>query len=464
MAEPESFLDGRVVLHCGDSREVLRTLADGSIHAVVCDPPYALESIRKRFGGAGAAPAQQGRDGLYARASAGFMGQTWDTGETAFDPAFWAEVLRVLKPGGHVVAFGGTRTFHRLACAIEDAGFEIRDTVLELASLDPIIGAFVASLDNAQLSAFLRVMDLLGLEGVLAWVYGSGFPKGIPLGKHVDSALGAHWFDETERERGEVSHAHAHFDGFDVALKPAWEPIVLGRKPLAGTVAETVLAHGTGPLNIDGCRVVPDGPRPSREPRADAVIDVNKTIFGPGLGGSRAAEDTMTGRWPANVVHDGSHDATALFPTTARGDFPACMGRIGYSGQAKAGERDPRKTDAGSAARYFYSAKATAADRAGSKHPTVKPVDLMQWLCRLVTPPGGVVLDPFAGTGTTGEAAWREGFLAVLIEREPTYQADIRRRLALCLSGPTERKHAQARAKAHQAAPLPLFGGGDAAE
>lgn len=271
-----------------------------------------------------------------------------------------------------------------------------------------------------------------------------------------------------EGEVGEVTAAFTPeaeaWEGWGTALKPAWEPIVLARKPLAGTVAETVLAHGTGALNIDGCRVVPDGPRPSREPRPDAGIDANKTIFGPGLGGSRAVEDTMTGRWPANVVHDGSHDATAHFPFTARGDFPARMGRIGYAGLSKGGERAPRKTDAGSAARYFYSAKADAADRAGSKHPTVKPVDLMQWLCRLVTPPGGVVLDPFAGTGTTGEAAWRAGFSAVLIEREGTYQADIRRRLALCLAGPTERKHAQVKAKAHQAAPLPLFGDGEAAE
>lgn len=498
---PETFLGGRVTLHCGDSRDVLRTLPDASIHSVVCDPPYALVSIGKRFGRPGAVPAQHGTDGLYARASAGFMGQDWDTGETAFAVEFWREVLRVLKPGGHVVAFGGTRTYHRLACAIEDAGFEIRDTLLELASLDPVVGAFVRSLDDAQLSAFLRLMDLLGFEGLLAWLYGSGFPKSHDVAKGIDRHNGdarpvigrerlsndirggalldvAHGGLRAGFERditSAASAASAAWEGYGTALKPAWEPIVLARKPLVGTVAETVLAHGTGVLNIDGCRV--------GEPGGTRGCDAGPSngILGNGLNGSHPGRLIPgLGRWPANVVHDGSAEVVEAFPAGAaksvapRAIFKARSGSDALGNTSHALGAESRKSgsvvglargDAGSAARFFYSAKADADDRLGSKHPTVKPADLMQWLCRLVTPPGGVVLDPFAGTGTTGEAAWREGFSAVLIEREAAYQADIRRRMALCLAGPAERKREAAKARARQGAALPLFSaGGEAAE
>ncbi|MFG1376144.1 DNA-methyltransferase [Xanthobacter autotrophicus] len=396
----ETFLDGRVTLHCGDSRDVLRTLPDASIHSVVCDPPYALVSIGKRFGRPGAAPAQHGTDGLYARASAGFMGQGWDTGETAFAVEFWGEVLRVLKPGGHVVAFGGTRSYHRLACAIEDAGFEIRDCLM--------------------------------------WIYATGFPKSHDVAKGIDRHLGAERQVVATRRKaqsfadGQVfgsqpdkggmqditapATAAAAVVGWGTALKPAWEPIVLARKPLAGTVAETVLAHGTGALNIDGCRIgyeVRYASFSSLAPCSGNALGLAGTAEA--RRGTQGDARPYVGRWPANVLHDGSPEVEAAFPD--------------------------------SAARFFYSAKADADDRLGSKHPTVKPVDLMQWLCRLVTPPGGVVLDPFAGTGTTGEAAWREGFSAVLIEREVAYQADIRRRMALCLAGPAERKRESVKAR-----------------
>ncbi|MFG1246778.1 DNA methyltransferase [Xanthobacter flavus] len=406
---------------------MLRAIPDASIHAVVTDPPYALVSIGKRFGKEGAAPAQFGRDGAYSRASAGFMGQQWDTGEVAFAAEFWSEVLRVLKPGGHVAAFSHVRTYHRVACAIEDAGFEIRDQ--------------------------------------LAWCYATGFPKGIPLGKHVDAELGIDWWDETERERGEVSHAHAYLDAFDIALKPAWEPIALARKPLEGTVAANVLAHGAGALNIDGCRV-------GDEVRRAAFTSL-APCSGNALGAAGTSEarrgtqgdiKTYVGRWPANIVHDGSPEVVAAFPE-APGALRAVTGNEPSSPFAnvygdmpsRAGGAIPRG-DSGSAARFFYSAKADSDDRLGSKHPTVKPVDLMQWLCRLVTPPGGTVLDPFAGTGTTGEAAWREGFSAVLVEREAEYQADIRRRMGLCLAGPAERKRESVKARAANDDPGPLFG------
>lgn len=415
-----------VDLRHGDCREVIKTVAEASIHAVVTDPPYSLVSIQKRFGKPGQAPAQHGTDGLYRRASAGFMGQQWDTGETAHDPAFWVEVYRVLRPGAHIVAFGGTRTYHRMVCAIEDAGFEIRDQ--------------------------------------LGWAYGSGFPKSHNVGKALDKMAGA--TRETIRERYTVKRikpgatvvregawgkqdisytatdsrpatdAARQWDGWGTALKPAWEPICLARKPLSGTVAETVLQHGTGALNIDGCRI-------------ETTDDLNGGTYIGELrdpGPQRCLENQNRkrgigefvqpdGRWPANLVHDGSEEVLAAFPDAPgqqryvgpeHGDRPS----RGIYGDFGARPPNEPRGDAGSAARFFYSAKADADDRCDSKHPTVKPVALMRWLVRLITPPTGIVLDPFAGSGTTGVACLREGFDSILIEREDQYVKDIRHRLA----------------------------------
>lgn len=596
-------LGGRVVLHGGDSRDVLKGIADCSIDSVVTDPPYALVSIVKRFGGPNAAPAK-GND-AYMRASAGFMGANWDVGDTAFAVEFWAEIMRVLKPGGHVVAFSGTRTYHRLAVAIEDAGFEIRDQ--------------------------------------LAWVYGSGFPKSHDVSKAIDKAAGAErakvrvdnprianmptantgagrpWLDAA-LERGfhekagdvPVTAAAAAWQGWGTALKPAWEPIVMARKPLVDTVAANVLEHGTGALNIDECRIESDESLPIFDRTGGATDHVAWE-----MGTARLVPHEARGRWPANIVHDGSDEVVGCFP-----DAPGQQRAVGPQHGAKDsvnvfGDYGPRdlcepRNDSGSAARYFYSAQendtewlvrnlnlshadiaeflsyppngavcsalsdvvtsalpveahcdllcperftsatpselraiaeaATAAtrsiveksllglplesitaslnharyavqrtpidtititvshwtsdgsadpvtfsitptnsvvgapvsapstarlfysgkadkqDRIGSKHPTVKPVDLMQWLCRLVTPPGGTVLDPFAGSGSTGEAAWREGFQCVLIEREPEYQADITERLRLADKGPMERRQ-RAIKQADDAGPL--FGAND---
>jgi site-specific DNA-methyltransferase (adenine-specific) len=406
------YLDGRICLHAGDCLDVLRTIPDASVDSIVTDPPYALASIVRRFGGANAAPA---KGDVYARASRGFMGKAWDTGDRAFSVEFWAEALRVLKPGGHVVAFGGTRTYHRLACAIEDAGFEIRD--------------------------------------LIAWMYGSGFPK-------------------SHNQAGEWA-------GWGTALKPAIEPIVFARKPLIGTVAANLAQHGVGALNIDACRVATEddlragaGVLWSHQRAGEAsaerrYTDKGSTNFAakPGPRGGSPA-----GRWPANVVHDGSDEVVSAFPD-APGQIAAVGPRHGAKNSVNVygdfGARDeftPRG-DTGSAARFFYSAKADADDRIGSKHPTVKPVDLMRWIVRLVTPPGGIVLDPFAGTGTTGEAAYREGFSAVLIEREEEYRADIARRMALVLAGPDEKRHAILKARGKVEAPGGLFAFlGDAAE
>ncbi|WP_426043686.1 DNA-methyltransferase [Caulobacter sp. DWR3-1-2] len=357
------------ILH-GDSRVVLQGLADESIDGCVSDAPYALVSINKRFGSPNAAPATSGgASGVYRRASAGFMGQGWDTGETAHDPAFWAEVWRVLKPGGHIIVAAGTRTYHRLAVAIEDAGFEIRD--------------------------------------MLTWLYGTGFPK---------------------------SHNH-DIDGekWGTGLKPACEPWVLARKPLIGSVAENIARYGVGALNIDRCRVG-SGPR-ALMVRAETVTLAN-SMSGKPTGSTSSGAMTSLGRWPANVVHDGSAQVVAAFPQAGgqRGDLKA-TGRAKPSKHAYGDMAPPAphtaRGDSGSAARFFYCAKATKADRCGSKHPTVKPIKLMQWFCRMIIPPGGVVLDPFAGSGTTGAAAYRDGFSAILIEREARFVLDIERRMAI---------------------------------
>lgn len=390
----EAFLNGRVTLHSGDSREVLKGIPDCSIDSVVCDPPYALVSVIQRFGNSPRSETTENIENPYGRTGRGFMGHKWDTGETAFAALFWAEVLRVLKPGGHVVAFSGTRTVHRLVCAIEDAGFEIRDQ--------------------------------------LQWLYGSGFPKSHDVAKGLSKQLAGPDLCE-------------EWQGWGTALKPAVEPICLARKPLIGTVAGNVLAHGTGAINIDDCRV---GAREARSLNRNASI---------GFGGSDAQGvviDGGMGRWPANIIHDGSDEVLAAFPDVKSGALTAAQqvnggfsGTVNCYGKVSTGGTNEYAASEGSAARFFYTAKADADDRLGSKHPTVKPVDLMQWLCRLVTPKGGTVLDPFAGTGTTGEAAFREGFNAVLIERETEYQADIRRRMALVMSGPEERKRESIKAK-----------------
>ena len=421
-------------IHHGDCREVMATLDAESVDAIVCDPPYGLS----------------------------FMGKGWDHGVPGVE--FWTEALRVAKPGAHLLAFGGTRTYHRLACAIEDAGWEIRDCVM--------------------------------------WVYGSGFPKSHDVSKAIDKAAGA----ERERIRGvrsgvvgatyagdewsrefkdsvlspdPITDAARQWSGWGTALKPAWEPIIVARKPLVGTVAQNVLTHGTGAINVDGCRVASsdqiaavtgkatlcgtrDGyDRPwkhdpaalaARQKRANAAIEKANTL----------------GRWPANLIHDGSDEVVGLFPQTTSGSRKAgrhlVAGGQGRYGLFSEGDLPEIVGDSGSAARFFYCAKANKADRdegceglgererggnrpgskdntgkfpdhdhrvlGGNHHPTVKPTDLMRYLCRLVTPPGGVVLDPFTGSGSTGKAAILEGFRFIGIEREAEYVEIAKARIA----------------------------------
>lgn len=344
----------------GDSREVLKEFADNSIDSCVTDPPYALVSISKRFGKDGAAPAKAGKTGAYARASAGFMGKTWDTGETAFDPEFWAEVLRVLKPGGHVLAFGGTRTYHRLACAIEDAGFEIRDQI--------------------------------------GWLYGSGFPK-------------------SHNQSGE-------WEGWGTALKPAWEPIVVARKSLDGTVAGNLAAWGVGALNIDGCRV----PFADEIDEAESKTKNQHAAFGSGpmtnqvFGKFTKDRDDYNppGRWPANVLHDGAPDVLAALGDPSRFFYCAKASRADRNHGLEAFEAKPLHWSSGDANPGSFQSEGTD-KTARNPHPTVKPTDLMRYLCRLVTPPGGTVLDPFMGSGSTGRGAVMEGFSFIGVEMDASY-------------------------------------------
>lgn len=391
----------------------------------------------------------------------------------------WArQAFRILKPGGHIMAFCGTRMYHRLGSAIEDAGFEVRD--------------------------------------MLSWLYGSGFPKSHNVSKAIDETMFRRWLDaDSERRAAYDSEMHAAksikraearatmvdkvetrwrevagcardkiripatsrigstntmggdikgdsrpwielakergyheldgdtpatdearaAEGWGTAFKPALEPICFARKPLIGTVAENFMEHGTGAIHIDACRVGSTGGSVTIQgDRQNTTVHA----YGDGLGaqGGVINRPDGLGRWPANVLHDGSPEVVDSFPLAP-----------------------DKEGEAVSAARFFYTAKADVNERLGSKHPTVKPTDLMQWLVRSVTPKGGTVLDCFAGTGTTGEAAWREGMRAILIEREPEYQNDIRRRMSLVLGGPEERHRVAMKPREKSVDDLPLFGG-----
>ena len=496
------------VVHHGDCREVMATLDAESVDAVVCDPPYGLS----------------------------FMGKGWDHGVPGEE--FWTKALRVAKPGAHLLAFGGTRTYHRLACAIEDAGWEIRDCVMWVygsgfpkshdvsKAIDKMDAAEEQKARRHRFTAWVRstgatarqIDEATGtrmgshytthltqpaimtrehleqcrhlLRDVPQWVereadVRSVESKAFASREVVDAremrdtkevriscAASAAGYDSTSRVvvpiTAPATDAARQWSGWGTALKPAWEPIIVARKPLCGTVAENVLTHGTGGINVDGCRV---GIGESDDIFAKNPHTVG-TIGASGIYGSGkpTGYTVPSGRWPANLIHDGSEEVVGLFPETGassgrpRRNTAAAHNATNSMGKSVAdwitlGHDD----NGGSAARFFYCAKASKADRDegceglaerltmryGEKaqgplpqqtpskpvpqrnhHPTVKPTALMRYLCRLVTPPGGVVLDPFTGSGSTGKAAVCEGFDFVGIEREAEYVEIARARIA----------------------------------
>lgn len=368
-------------LHLGDCIDAIRAMPDNSVDSIVTDPPYGLTANKN--GGSGVAsinlesPYGRARIGT-GNGAGGFMGMKWDNDVPPVE--VWAECLRVLKPGGYLLAFAGARTQHRMAVRIEDAGFEIRD--------------------------------------MIAWVYGSGFPKSRNISQMDMTG------EDAER-----------WEGWGTALKPALEPITVARKPLIGTVAANVLAHGTGALNIDGCRVGwPDGKVPEIGTPGWGG-PAKKLTAVPGQEGATVerSEPNTAGRWPANLIHDGSDEVVAQFPATESGKPSGVRNASKHGGSFSEGWGDIPVTgfgDKGSAARFFYCAKTAKKDRGeGNYHPTVKPTDLMAYLCRLVTPPGGVVLDPFMGSGSTGKAAMREGFQFIGCELDPEYMAIAKARI-----------------------------------
>jgi site-specific DNA-methyltransferase (adenine-specific) len=480
--------DADVILYAGDCIEVMREMPEASVDAIITDPPYGLEFMGKEWDSFAEGRGKKYKSGgkLNATKSITPKGgtnlpigpsytsrpakrcakcgkQAWSGSPCQCDAPEWIidnsplrafqsfseawarEAYRVLKPGGHLLAFAGTRTYHRMASGVEDAGFEIRDAI--------------------------------------AWMYGSGFPKSLDVSKAIDKAAGAERTEQigvkpghekfvgrdnlkSLRESGalsgpggysrpwmhdpdKVEAAHhltapatpeaAAWNGWGTALKPAYEPIVVARKPLVGTVAENVLTHGTGALNIDATR-----------------IGVTDTDYAQNFSGARghaenrerASEYGMTagtkpasGRWPANVALD--ETAAAMLDqqsgwqkdgTAVRHRGVTSNGVTGW-GKRPEGTPDVSYNGAGGASRFFYTAKASRHDRnqgalANNTHPTVKPTELMRWLIRLVTPPGGIILDPFGGSGSTGVAARAENVRCILIEREPEYLNIIRDRLA----------------------------------
>lgn len=338
-------------IEAGSALEVIPKLVDEGVVVDSCitDPPYHLTARTSRFGKVGSAPPQYGKDGAMGRLSKGFMGKQWDGGDIAFRPETWATVGTIMRPGAFLLVFGGTRTYHRMTCAIEDAGFVIQDCIM--------------------------------------WMYGTGFPKRRDM------------------------------------LKPAYEPIVVAYKP-----------GGDRTMQIDECRIgmskgVPASPRTAAQNQTYGDLSKQK--------GDTSGWNPNIGRWPANICHDGSDEVVSVFPSNRPGCKTPSKAKpesIFRPGQGNYQAQGPIYADNGSAARFFWSPKAGKKDRNGSKHPTVKPVSLMSWLVPLVTPIGGTVLDPFAGTGTTGQAALDTGRNAILIEREPEYLSDIRRRIGYDLA------------------------------
>lgn len=455
----------QITLHEGDNRASLRRLINEGVrvHAVVTDPPYGLVSVQKRFGKEGSAAARtEGNDGSFARLSGGFMGKAWDGTGIERDPEFWRLIWEILLPGGYCFAFSGSRTGHWQAVAMETAGFVMHP-----------MHAWVYGSGFPKAHAADKAIDkALGAKGTYSGTKPGheGFKdRGMSSVQSLKGTMGGEggfarpWMDDAEAvDRYHSAYVPttpeaAQWEGWAYGTqsqKPALEPIYLGQKPFSEkTGAANLLKHGVGAVNIDGCRV------PTGENLNGGAYAKNPTqreaMWGDEAGnswrrGGAGEYQQPEGRHPANLILDGSPEVVALFPDSkgqqgaVRGDEPSrtgdentvCYGK--FNGRVPA----PVRGDSGSAARFFhnfqpdpdpiiYHPKAGKLDRAGSVHPTVKPVALMQYLVRHITPPGGVVLDPFAGSGTTAEAARREGFDCILMEAEPEYIDFLRSRFGL---------------------------------
>jgi site-specific DNA-methyltransferase (adenine-specific) len=383
MSHNNTLLDFRYQVHHSDCLKVMRELPDNCIDSVVTDPPYGLA----------------------------FMNKKWDYDVPSVE--IWAECLRVLKPGGHLLAFAGTRTQHRMAVRIEDAGFEIRD--------------------------------------MIAWVYSSGFPKSHDVSKAFDREAGIlkpefKAFNYAGRSHNEkisstnnskdyvppepVSDEAQEWKGWGTALKPAMEPITMARKPFKGTIVENVRAHGTGALNIDATRVPMDA-----DDFAKLSAGVEKIRERGGkMEGSWANHSDLSGanpanplgRWGANFIHDGSQGVLDLFPDAKGGSWVQTDGARHFNNNGANTSPKHLGTDnsTGSAARFFYCSKASKRDKCDvieNTHPTVKPTDLMRYLIRMVTKKDGIVLDPFMGSGTTGKASMLEGMRFIGCELDEEY-------------------------------------------
>lgn len=451
----------------------MRAMPDNSVDSIVTDPPYELTSARP----GGRSPATQGK------VMKGFMGMEWDGSGIAYSVEMWAEALRVLKPGGHLLAFSGSRTYHRMTCAIEDAGFEVRDQIMWVygsgfpKSLDVskaidksraghafdeirdyLRGAIrAAGLTQVQVKAHLGYPADSGIVShwvansqpmVPGWADWSAMKTILPLDDRFDSLI-----ESAEREKvGEkrsgiadggpardtigggksvvvditapATDAARQWEGWGTALKPAHEPICVARKPLIGTVAANVLAHGTGALNIDGCRVGTEERtyEPKGTSASAAMIRVPEH-----RAGKAGDEVTVSGRWPANLIHDGSDEVVALFGEPAR---------FFYCAKTSKADRNEGLDDPGPQFKHGATLRQIEnTPKAGNSHPTVKPTELMAYLCRLVTPPGGLILDPFMGSGSTGKAAMREGFRFIGCELSAEYLAIAEARISHELVG-----------------------------
>jgi DNA modification methylase len=366
----------------GDCLERMREMDASSVDAIVTDPPYGIQ----------------------------FLGRQWDHGVPSMP--FWEAALRVAKPGAHLVAFGGSRTHHRLTCAIEDAGWEIRDG--------------------------------------LVWLYGQGMPKGVDISKALDRMAGAErevtrqgaikrgkygedWDSATSQTRPRydlpATDLAKQWHGWTTSLKPSWEPIVLARKPLAGTVARNVAEHGCGGLNIDGCRI--EAAAGDYDHSCNDYARPSNGSFERWSAGKRPP--SSSGRWPANAILD--EQAAAMLDAQAGerkagvAGMRSGIGNITTKGLRGYDEPWGGYADTGGASRFFYCPKASPSERAGSTHPTMKPIALMRWLVRLITPPGGLVLDPFCGSGSTGLACVEEGMRFAGIDLSAEYLAMARARL-----------------------------------